>query len=193
MESASSLDEPPAGAVVRAFDETSEPDAGRDRLETERWEGLAAAVLCEEGVSAGELGLRFVDPSVMAELNLTHMGAPGPTDVLAFPIDGGSTPAHPSEPAPLLGDVVVCPAYAAAQAPDHGGTNGSSFAERHERQPHSLAEPEDRQQHSLADELALLVVHGVLHVLGYDHLHDTDAAAMRAREQQLLAAHHRQP
>ena len=46
---------------------------------------------------------------------------------------------------------------------------------------------------SLMDELALLVVHGVLHVLGYDHAHDEEAAVMRAREGQLLAAHHRQP
>ena len=176
MAVASSLDEPPPGAVVRAFDETSGPAPGRHRLDTERWAGLAEAVLCDEGVPSGELGLRFVDPGVMAELNLTHMGAPGPTDVLAFPIDGnGST--RPSEPTPLLGDVVVCPAYAAAPAPDHGGAGHGGAG----------------HGGGLADELALLVVHGVLHVLGYDHLHDTDAAAMQAREQQLLAAHHRQP
>ena len=172
MAVASSLDEPPPRAVVRAFDETSGPAPGRHRLDTERWAGLAEAALCDEGVPSGELGLRFVDPGVMAELNLTHMGAPGPTDVLAFPIDGGNGSTRPSEPTPLLGDVVVCPAYAAAQAPDHGGAGHGG---------------------GLADELALLVVHGVLHVLGYDHLHDTDAAAMQAREQQLLAAHHRQP
>ena len=149
--------------MVRAFDETSESAAGHDRIDTERWAGLAAAVLNEEGVAGGELGLRFVDPGTMAELNLAHMGATGPTDVLAFPIDGGNGRAPASEPAVLLGDVVVCPAYAA------------------------------RAPRSLADELALLVVHGVLHVLGYDHAHDEEAAAMQAREGQLLAAHHRQP
>ena len=153
--------------MVRAFDETSEPAAGRE-IETQRWAGLAAAVLGEEGVSAGELGLRFVDPGVMAELNLDHMGAPGPTDVLAFPIDGTNGGAPPHEPAVLLGDVVVCPAYAAGS----GDTRGVD---------------------ELADELALLVVHGVLHVLGYDHAHDEEAATMRSRERQLLAAHHRQP
>ncbi len=182
MESAPSLDEPPPGAVVRAFDETSGPAAGRDRLDTERWAGLAAAVLSDEGISAGELGLRFVDPNVMAELNLTHMGAPGPTDVLAFPIDGVNGGTHRSEPTPLLGDVVVCPAYAAERDPDNDAASGGP------------AEPGDRRPPGgLADELALLVVHGVLHVLGYDHLHSADAAAMQAREQQHLAAHHRQP
>ena len=195
MESAPSLDEPPPGAAVRAFDETSGPAAGRDRLDTERWAGLAAAVLCDEGISAGELGLRFVDPSVMAELNLTHMGAPGPTDVLAFPIDGPNGGTHPCEPAPLLGDVVVCPAYAAEQAPDDGSASRDGLAESGDRrQPDGLAESGDRRQpDGLADELALLVVHGVLHVLGHDHLHDADAAAMRAREQRHLAAHHRPP
>ena len=161
-----------SGAVVHTSDERPEPSAGPDGLQTERWAGLAAAVLRDEGVAHGEMGLRFVDPGTMAELNLNHMGSPGPTDVLAFPIDGRSGRVHLPEQVPLLGDVVVCPAYAAAQAPDHAG---------------------DGHGGSLGDELALLVVHGVLHVLGYDHQSDTDAAAMQARERQLLAAHHRQP
>ena len=164
MAAAAPRDEPPGDAVVRAFDETSGPAGAHDRIDTERWAGLAAAVLREEGVSRGELGLRFVDPGAMAELNLAHMGAPGPTDVLAFPIDGGNGREPRPEPAVLLGDVVVCPAYAAQTAGDG----------------------------RLADELALLVVHGVLHVLGYDHVHDQEAAAMQARERHLLAAH-RQP
>ena len=159
-------------AVVHARDETSQPAGAHHRLDTEQWAGLATAVLRDEGVPIGELGLHFVDPSVMAELNLTHMGKPGPTDVLAFPIDGNSGATHPPEPPPLLGDVVVCPAYAAAQAPDHAGAGHDG---------------------SLADELALLVVHGVLHILGYDHAEDADATIMRAREQALLAAHHQRP
>ena len=161
-----------SGAVVHTSDEQSEPSAGPDGLQTERWAGLAAAVLRDEGVAHGEMGLRFVDPTTMAELNLSHMGSPGPTDVLAFPIDGRSGRVHLPEQVPLLGDVVVCPACAAAQAPDHAG---------------------DGHDGSLSDEMALLVVHGVLHVLGYDHQSGTDAAAMQARERQLLAAHHRHP
>ena len=167
-------DEPPAvvltgddGVEVHARDETSQLQT----LDVARWAELAAAVLRDEGAGAGELGLRFVDPEPMAALNLAHMGAPGPTDVLAFPIDfgdgdgdgdcdgdgNGDGPALPR----LHGDVVVCPSYAAAQAP---------------------GDP--------VDELALLVVHGVLHVLGYDHAVETDAAVMGARERRLLAAYH---
>lgn len=171
-----------AGAVVHAFDERSQPGSGREGLPAKRWAGLAAAVLRDEGVGRGELGLRFVDPAAMAALNARHMGSVGPTDVLAFPIDGAGIDGagidgaggsvHIPEQTPLLGDVVVCPAYAAEQAPDHaGGTHDGS----------------------LGDELALLVVHGVLHVLGYDHQSDADAAAMQARERQLLAAHYRRP
>ena len=169
MAPAPSPDEPPCGAVVRAFDETSGPAAGDDLVDTERWARLARAVLSDEGVGSGELGLRFVDAGAMAELNLAHMGTAGPTDVLAFPIDSVHGGAPASEPTVLLGDVVVCPAYAAR-------ANGS---------PGPAGDPDD--------ELALLVVHGVLHVLGYDHAHEAEAAAMQTREQQLLAAHHRQP
>ncbi len=182
------------GPVVDACDDRSEPAAGHDGLDAPRWAELAAAVLRDEGVGRGELGLRFVDPAAMAALNARHMGSVGPTDVLAFPIDGAGTDGagidgagidgagidgagidgaggvQIPEQVPLLGDVVVCPAYAAEQATDHaGGTHDGS----------------------LGDELALLVVHGVLHVLGYDHQSDADAAAMQAREQQLLAAHYR--
>ena len=64
----------------------------------------------------------------------------------------------------LLGDVVVCPAVAAEAAPTHAGT--------------------------LDDELALLVVHGCLHVLGYDHAEPDQTRVMRARELELLTAHH---
>ena len=64
----------------------------------------------------------------------------------------------------LLGDVVVCPAVAADQAAAHAGT--------------------------LDDELALLVVHGVLHVLGHDHAEPGETAVMRARELDLLQRHH---
>ena len=161
--------------MVRAFDETSGPAAGNDLVDTERWARLARAVLCAEGVGSGELDLRFVDAGAMAELNLAHMGTAGPTDVLAFPIDGGHGGAPTSEPTVLLGDVVVCPTYAAR-------TNGD---------PSASGNP--LPAGDAADELALLVVHGVLHVLGYDHAHEAEAAAMQNREQQLLAAHHRQP
>ena len=64
----------------------------------------------------------------------------------------------------LLGDVVICPAVAQRQAPEHAG--------------------------NLDDELALLLVHGILHVMGRDHAEADEAEAMRARERELLERHH---
>jgi probable rRNA maturation factor len=150
-------------------------------VEVDRWVRLAHHVLQDEGVQGeAELSLLFVDELSMAELNQRFMDRTGPTDVLAFPIDengptgrwpdAGSTgpertDAEPSEAPLLLGDVVLCPAVAARQAPEHAGT--------------------------FDDELALLVVHGVLHVLGHDHAEEDEAARMQAREQELLERYHR--
>ena len=149
-------------------------------VDVPRWVRLAHEVLLAEGVEGdAELSLLFVDEQAMAELNERFMEKSGPTDVLAFPIDesgpigrwpdAGSTGPDRTDPegdeAPLLlGDVVLCPAVAARQAPEHAST--------------------------FDDELALLVVHGVLHVLGYDHAEDDEAARMQARERQLLDQFH---
>lgn len=130
-------------------------------IDAHRWATLAAAAVTAEG-AGGELTLTFVDRGEIAALNREHMGADGPTDVLSFPLDSLDTPI-PGEPV-LLGDVVVCPAVAADAAPEHAGT--------------------------LDDELALLVVHGCLHVVGYDHADPDDTHTMRARELELLVAHH---
>lgn len=137
-------------------------------VDTDRWGRLAADALVASGVRAGELNLLFVDEEEMTALNAEHMGIDGPTDVLSFPLDGAA-PADVGEP--LIGDVVVCPSYAARQAPDHAGQDGHDG--------------------SVDDELALLVVHGVLHVLGYDHAEEHETVVMRQRERELLAAHHR--
>lgn len=96
-----------------------------------------------------ELSLLLVDEAAMSELHEKWMGEPGPTDVLAFPMDelrpghlsGGSDEGAP-DPG-LLGDVVLCPAVA-------------------ERQAKQVA-------HSLSDELEMLCTHGILHLLGFDH------------------------
>jgi probable rRNA maturation factor len=138
-------------------------------IDAARWTALAEAVLRAERAS-GELTLTFVDPAEMASLNAEHMGVDGPTDVLSFPLDAADL-IEPGEwqrlegsPPVLLGDVVVCPAVAAIAAPDHGG--------------------------SVDDELALLVVHGILHVLGHDHAEPDETAAMRERERRLLSEYH---
>jgi probable rRNA maturation factor len=162
--------------VFVADEQTAHP------VDVVRWEALARGVLVDEGVSGqAELAVLFVDEAAMAALNLRFMGADGPTDVLAFPIDDddevlvGRSPdgssKGPRQPEPssdvplLLGDVVVCPAVAARNAPSHAGTYD--------------------------DELALLIVHGTLHVLGHDHADEAETAAMQAREQELLGRHHR--
>lgn len=155
-----------------------------------RWVRLAEHVLAAEGVRrTSELSLLFVDERTMAELNERHMGASGPTDVLAFPIDdeglevgrwpdNGTTgpdrpPVDVDDIPVLLGDVVVCPAVAARQAPEHAGS------------PHHRG--------SLEDEVALLVVHGILHVLGMDHAEAEETAEMQAKERALLARFHPEP
>jgi len=105
---------------------------------------------------ATELTVRLVDADTMAVLNEQWMGQTGPTDVLSFPMDE-LTPGRDEEDAPpgggagpwaadetaYLGDIAVCPQVAAQQAPAAG--------------------------HSASDEVELLVVHGILHLLGYDH------------------------
>ena len=164
--------------VVQVFcaDEQSEVS-----IDVERWRRVAASVLSAEGIrGAAELSILFVDESTIAEMNRVHMGKEGPTDVLAFPIDavvvdespgpgrisrGPDRPDLDADDHPLLlGDVVVCPTVAARQAPTHAG--------------------------NLDDELALLVTHGVLHVLGYDHADDDQRIAMQQRETVLLEEFH---
>lgn len=158
-------------------------DQHDEGIDLDRWVRLAEGVLAAEGVSNdAELSLLFVDETTMADLNQRFMGAPGPTDVLAFPIDAGpetgrqppsALEAHgpwlhaaseAGAPPRLLGDVVICPAVAAR-----------------------------RQAHDVTAELALLVVHGVLHVLGHDHAEPDEAARMEIRQRQLLHQLYRPP
>jgi probable rRNA maturation factor len=146
----------------------------------DRWVQLANAALVDEGVRGlAELSLIFTDEAAIATLNQQFMGKSGPTDVLSFPIDdepepsgrvpdaGGSGPGDPPIPEipQLIGDIVICPAVAAKNAVEH--------------------------ECSLDDEVALLVVHGVLHLLGWDHELDEEAERMEARERELLARHYR--
>jgi len=156
---------------VFGADEQTEVD-----VELLHWIGLARLVLEEERVSSdAEMSLILVDEATIVDLNERFLGGQGPTDVLAFPMDddavvsgrqpdlGGRGPggsSDPSDPPVVVGDVVLCPAVARRQARERGIT--------------------------FEDELALLVVHGVLHLLNYDHADERDAQAMRRREQELL-------
>ena len=121
-----------------------------------------------------ELSVLVVDEKAMAELHERWMGEPGPTDVLSFPMDelrpphlggGNAGRAGAEEPGPdpgLLGDVVLCPPVAAAQAREAG--------------------------HSAQAELELLTVHGILHLLGYDHAEPEEKAEMFGLQDRLLAS-----
>jgi probable rRNA maturation factor len=149
-------------------------------MDVARWAGLARQVLTARGVKGEtEVSLLFVDTDAMAKLNEQFLGKTGPTDVLSFPIEdepgptgrspdfGGTGPGSAAEEgAPmLLGDVVICPVVAARHAEEHGVP--------------------------LDDEVALLVVHGLLHLLGMDHEQDAEAERMEALERQLLQRFYR--
>ena len=95
---------------------------------------LAERCLAAEGRRSAELSVSFVSEDEMRDLRARYLGEEGPTDVLSFEQDARGA---------LLGDVVICPAYAAREAARRG------------REP--------------ASELRLLLVHGILHLLGYDH------------------------
>lgn len=125
---------------------------------------LARHVLAARDVpSEMELALLLVDRDTIAALNAEHLGKEGPTDVLAFPIDEpGEVP--PEGPA-ILGDVVLCPSVAYEQAAGLGRT------------------PED--------ELRLLTVHGILHLLGMDHAEPEEERAMFSLTDELLASYGR--
>ena len=160
---------------IYAADEQHDHD-----IDLERWVSLANAALTDEGVRGlCEVSLIFLDEPAITALNHQFMGQAGPTDVLSFPIDNEPEPTGrvpdsggtgPGEPAPpeipqLIGDIVICPAVAARNATEH--------------------------ECSFNDELALLIVHGVLHLLGWDHAADAEAERMEARERVLLARHYR--
>ncbi|WP_026065821.1 rRNA maturation RNase YbeY [Actinoalloteichus spitiensis] len=128
---------------------------------------VAAAryALDQMGVSPlAELSVLLVELDTMSDLHERWMDLPGPTDVMAFPMDeldsarrpdaGGSGPA-------LLGDIVLCPEFARDQAKKAG--------------------------HSLSHELHLLTIHGVLHLLGYDHAEPAEEREMFALQNRLLA------
>lgn len=112
-----------------------------------------------------ELSILLVDAGYMADLNHRWMGGTGPTDVLAFPMDevsvdrGPGSGNEPPEPS-MLGDIVLCPEVAEKQALAAG--------------------------HGPLDELRLLTVHGVLHLLGYDHAEPDEEREMFALQKRLL-------
>lgn len=123
---------------------------------------LAKFVLAALHVHAEtDLGVILVEAPAMERLHLQWMGEPGATDVLSFPMDElrpGKTDAP--TPAGLLGDVVICPEIARAQAESAG--------------------------HALQKELLLLLTHGILHLLGFDHATPLEETEMFGLQSELL-------
>lgn len=128
------------------------------------------AALAAEGRAMGHaVDVRVTDEATIQALNRAHRGVDAPTDVLSFPLQlpapGGAAPApFPAPPGALvhLGDIVLSWPRVVAQAAEYG--------------------------HSVEREAAYLAVHGLLHLLGYDHEAPAEAAVMRAREEAVLAA-----
>ena len=109
-----------------------------------------------------ELGVTFIDEGPMADLHIKLMDEPGPTDVLSFPMDElrpGSDMSNPSEG--ILGDIVVCPQVAIKQA--------------------IVA------NHETMNEILMLVTHGMLHLVGFDHAKPEEEAEMFSLQRKLLA------
>jgi probable rRNA maturation factor len=115
-----------------------------------------------------ELCIKLVDEPTIAELNEQWMDKTGPTDVLAFPMDElrpGLVNEEPEEG--ILGDLMVCPTVAQRQA-DEARANGQAG-------------------YTTDDEMDLLTVHGILHLLGYDHAEPDEKAEMFGLQTRLLA------
>ncbi|MGI9528898.1 MAG: rRNA maturation RNase YbeY [Acidimicrobiia bacterium] len=127
---------------------------------------FVAATLDREGVpSDAELSISFIGNDEIATLNEEHLGKAGPTDVLSFPIEDAAPGVPPQArnggPPLALGDIFISTDIVSAHAAEYDV--------------------------SFDDELHLMVCHGVLHILGWDHVGDEDAEKMEAREAHHLA------
>jgi probable rRNA maturation factor len=139
---------------------------------------VATALDAVEAPAPASIGLILSDDAELARLNATHMVKSGPTDVLSFPLlppeafaPGASRYVEPRPPGTRLhlGDIVVSVERAREQAESgRGGQTGDV-------------------QWSAADEVRLLVIHGTLHICGWDHAEPVEEVAMRSLEQRLLS------
>ena len=141
-------------------------DYGIDLVEEVEVEALCTLAMEMESKPANsEVSVTFVNNDEMAQLNKQYRGLDGPTDVLSFECDNISDEmsdvSHDTFPY-QLGDIIIAPDVAAAQSDDFGT--------------------------SVTAEIELLLVHGILHLCGWDHQNDDDAQAMEAREREILSA-----
>jgi probable rRNA maturation factor len=120
---------------------------------------VAAFALDKMGIHPdSDLGITLVDEDEITKLHIQWMDLPGPTDVLSFPMDE-LKPFSASDGPGIIGDIVICPQFAAKQAVSH----------------------------SVADEISLLTVHGVLHLLGFDHVEEEEHKVMFGLQDKTLA------
>ena len=145
--------------IISYGDEQDEPVIADELLH------LAEVVMTAEGLEVGTgVSIMLVDEETIALLNREHMGKAGPTDVLSFPIEDAAPGVPPRKivdgPPVEIGDVVIAPSVVRSNA--------------------------DRDAVAFEDEMALMVVHGMLHLLGWDHVAEADAVAMEMREEELL-------
>jgi probable rRNA maturation factor len=120
---------------------------------------VAAFALDKMGIHPdSDLGITLVDEDEITKLHVQWMNLPGPTDVLSFPMDE-LKPFSASDGPGIIGDIVICPQFAAKQAVSH----------------------------STADEISLLTVHGVLHLLGFDHVEEEEHKVMFGLQDKTLA------
>lgn len=122
-------------------------------------EALTAHVLEQMGIHPGaEVYIRFASEEAMSELHVEWMDLAGPTDVMSFPMD--ELRPGDTDAEGVLGDIVICPSVAAEQA--------------------------QRAGHTLHDEILLLTVHGLLHLMGYDHAEPEQKEEMFGLQRHLL-------
>jgi probable rRNA maturation factor len=120
---------------------------------------VAAFALDKMGIHPeSDLGITLVDEDEITKLHVQWMNLPGPTDVLSFPMDE-LKPFSASDGPGIIGDIVICPQFAAKQA----------------------------TKHSTEDEISLLTVHGVLHLLGFDHVEEEEHKVMFGLQDKTLA------
>lgn len=132
-------------------------------LREDRIKAICGFALQKSGApEMSEVSISFIDNEEMASMNEHYRGKEGPTDVLSFECDNldDSFPSAEGDQAVILGDILIAPDVAAAQAEQYG------------------TDPQS--------EIDLLCVHGILHLQGYDHVLDEDAAEMEELQKRIL-------
>ncbi|MBA2133050.1 rRNA maturation RNase YbeY [Capillibacterium thermochitinicola] len=140
--------------------EITEPKLNNETLEA--LAGVARQVLKAHGREEAEVGITLTDEETIQQLNREWRGVDAPTDVLSFALDEGEPMPPTGDDAfpELLGDVVICVPVALRQAAEYG--------------------------HSSTREILYLAVHGLLHLLGYDHQTAEEQTRMRQAEEKFL-------